>query len=103
MPTPGRRLGDNFRCEMEHILQSGKRQKTIVVGPPDLDETTRQATYETYRLLGWPSVKHVHLSAHDGTDGRLVVHPSVGADDPMLGGRYQRAIETAIQEVIARP
>jgi hypothetical protein len=102
MPTPGQRIGDNFRSELAHLVSARKTSRTIVVGPPYLDSGERQATYTTYHALGWPSVKHVYLTAHEGNNGKLVVHPSLGEDDPGLAQLYLEAIRTAIEEVLAR-
>lgn len=40
MPTPGRDMGPNFRSELEFIKTRGLDARTVVVGPPGLDDGT---------------------------------------------------------------
>lgn len=102
MPTPGQRLGDNFRSELEHLRENGYAGKTIVVGPPNLDAELRRATHETYSRLGWPAVHHVYLVAHQAPDGRTTVYPSYGDEDPDQAERYRLTIEAALTSVLGR-
>jgi hypothetical protein len=102
MPTPGRPLGPNFRSELEFLRAHGLARKSIVVGPPGLDAGSRAATHEIYRALGWPEVRHGHLTAFVGDDGRLTVNPAFGDRDDFLAARYQENIDNAIQQVIRR-
>ncbi len=103
MPTPGRGLGDNFRAEMDFLKTHGLATKSVVVGPPGLDDATRKATHEIYAALGWPAAQHGYLTAYVGGDGRLTVNPAFGDRDELLAARYEENLARAIRQLAGRP
>ena len=103
MPTPGRELGRNFRSELAFLRERGLASKSVVVGPPGLDDATRTTTHEVYRELGWPVPDSGYLCASVGTNGRLRLGPAFGAKDDHLAFRYETHLSAAIRQVLASP